>query len=233
MPGVFPLLLIAFIVVPIVELAVIIQVGGYIGVWQTIGLLILDSVIGAVLVKREGRRAWDAFRRALAETRWPGDEVTQGALVLFGGALLLTPGFVTDLVGLFAVVPPTRAFASRVLRRAVTPAPVREVFRIREDRAGRPRGRQRRAPRPGGRHPGSGEVLDVEVVRTERDPPTGRSGAGGSSARGELADGGSGSRDDRGGGDRGREDRTGDGSATGPAPDGPPPDGSGPDDDSS
>lgn len=232
MPGVFPLLLIAFIVVPIVELAVIIQVGGYIGVWETIGLLILDSVVGAVLVKREGRRAWDAFRRALAETRWPGDEVTQGALVLFGGALLLTPGFVTDLVGLFAVIPPTRALASRVLRRAVTPGPVREVFRLREDRA-RHRGRQRGSAGSRAGQPGGGEVLDVEVVRTERDEPRGGADAGGPGARGALGEGGSGSRDDRGGGDRGRDGRTGDGSAAGPAPDGPPPDGPGPDDGSS
>ena len=196
MPDVFPLLLIAFIVVPIVELAVIIQVGGYIGVWETIALLILDSVIGAVLVKREGRRAWDAFRRALAETRWPGDEVTQGALILFGGALLLTPGFVTDLVGFLAVIPPTRALASRVLRRAVTPTPVREVFRIRDASSDRGRGR-RTTGSPDGQS-GGGEVLDVEVVRTERDEPRDRGDAPGGVRRpGELGAGGPVGDDDR------------------------------------
>jgi UPF0716 protein FxsA len=173
---VFPLLLFLFIVVPIVELAVIIQVGGYIGVWQTIVLLVLDSVIGAVLVKREGRRAWDAFRQALAETRWPGDEVTQGALVLFGGALLLTPGFVTDLVGFLAVIPPTRAVISRVVRRSVTPAPVKEALRIRDAQRGRddggPRaqGDARRDTHRGRRQTEGGRpAYDVEVVSVERD----------------------------------------------------------------
>lgn len=170
----FPLLLILFIVVPIVELAVIIQVGSYIGVWQTIVLLILDSLIGAVLVKREGRRAWDAFRRALAETRWPGDEVTQGALILFGGALLLTPGFVTDVVGLLAVIPPTRAIASRTLRSVVTPGPVKEALRIRDG--------QRRSRGDGGSGRAgpsrAGEVYDVEVVDVRRDQPGGTGGAG-------------------------------------------------------
>lgn len=124
----FPLLLLLFIVVPIVELAVIIQVGGYIGVWQTITLLVLDSVIGAVLVKREGRRAWDAFRQALAETRWPGDEVTQGALVLFGGALLLTPGFLSDAVGLGLLLPPVRAVVRPVLLAQLSARAVRSTF---------------------------------------------------------------------------------------------------------
>lgn len=170
----FPLLLLLFIVVPIVELAVIIQVGGYIGVWQTITLLVLDSVIGAVLVKREGRRAWDAFRQALAETRWPGDEVTQGALVLFGGALLLTPGFVTDLVGFLAVLPPTRAVISRVVRRSVTPAPLKEALRIRDTQRNARRDtadirRDTRGPAP--RQDGDGDrpTYDVEVVSVERE----------------------------------------------------------------
>lgn len=159
-----PLLLLAFVAVPIVELAVILEVGGYLGVWPTIVILVADSVAGAVLVKREGRRAWEAFRRALSEARWPGDEVTQGALVLIGGALLLTPGFVTDVVGLLAVIAPTRSLASRLIRRRLTPEPLRGD---RED------GR-------GGRDRGRGGAIDVEVVSIERDED--RGGGSGSTA---------------------------------------------------
>jgi UPF0716 protein FxsA len=110
------LLVVAFVVVPIVELYVIVQVGQAIGVLPTIALLVLDSVLGAWLVRREGRRTWAAFRTALQSSRVPAKEVADGALVVFGGALLLTPGFTTDVLGLVCVAPPTRA----VLRRALT-----------------------------------------------------------------------------------------------------------------
>lgn len=176
-----PLLLLAFIVVPIVELAVILEVGGYLGVWPTIAILVADSVAGAVLVKREGRRAWEAFRNAVSEARWPGDEVTQGALVLIGGALLLTPGFVTDVVGLLAVIPPTRGLASRLIRRRLTPEPFR-------DARGRDRGRR-------------GDTIDVEVVSIDREDGRGDRGSErdqvGSGPEGPSADDPSGTGTDR------------------------------------
>jgi UPF0716 protein FxsA len=109
-------LFLLFIVVPVVELAVLIQVGSWIGVWPTIALLLAVSVLGTWLVRREGMRAWTAFRLALAHGRVPTTEVVDGVLVLFGGALLLTPGFVTDLLGLALVFPPTRKGISRVIR---------------------------------------------------------------------------------------------------------------------
>lgn len=112
------LLVVVFLVVPIVELYVIVQVGQEIGVFNTIGLLLIVSVVGAWLMKREGAKAWRAFVGALAETRLPAREVADGALVLFGGALLLTPGFVTDVLGLMLLLPPTRAVARRILLRA-------------------------------------------------------------------------------------------------------------------
>ncbi|MFN2556995.1 MAG: FxsA family protein [Nitriliruptorales bacterium] len=173
---VLPLLLLAFIVVPIVELAVIVEIGMWLGLPLTIALLLLDSVLGALLVKREGRRAWRAFRSALDEGRWPGDEVVQGALVLVGGALLVTPGFVTDVLGLLAVLPPSRALASRFLRRRLTPAPLRLAVKL-EGRGTASRGR----PRSSKRSP-RGQVPDVEVVSVERreepEPRTGDEAAG-------------------------------------------------------
>jgi UPF0716 protein FxsA len=113
------LLLLAFVVVPVVEIWVIIQVGQAIGVLPTVALLLLDAVLGTWLFKREGRRAWAAFTRALQEGRVPAREVADGALVVVGGAFLLSPGFVTDAVGVACLLPPTRAALRGVLARAV------------------------------------------------------------------------------------------------------------------
>lgn len=171
------LLFVAFIVVPLVELVVIAQVGNVIGFWPTITLLVVDSLIGAYLVRREGRRAWESFRVALSEMRWPGDEVAQGALVLVGGALLLTPGFVTDLAGLLMVLPLSRSGLSRVLRRRLTPPQVRTFQQVRDASGRSSTGPSTRPDGGAGRGRGaatdrsSGEVMDVEVVSVERDEP--------------------------------------------------------------
>ena len=109
------LLFVLFIVVPILELAVIIQIGQAIGVLPTIALLIADSLLGAALMRSQGRAAWLRFNVALAEGRVPGREVMDGALVIFGGALLLTPGFLSDFLGLILLLPPTRAIVRKLL----------------------------------------------------------------------------------------------------------------------
>lgn len=113
-------LVLVFLVMPLVELYVILQVGDAIGVLPTIGLLILSSIAGAWLFKREGVKTWRAFRRATEEGRVPAREVADGVLVIFGGALLMTPGFVTDVLGLVCVAPPTRAFVRRTVLGLVT-----------------------------------------------------------------------------------------------------------------
>lgn len=111
------LLVILFIVVPILELYVIIQVGQAIGVAPTLVLLLADALLGSWLLKHEGRSAWRRFNEALAARRFPGKEVADGVLIVIGGTLLLTPGFITDIFGLFLLLPPTRAIARRVLKR--------------------------------------------------------------------------------------------------------------------
>ncbi|HSS33532.1 MAG TPA: FxsA family protein [Solirubrobacterales bacterium] len=111
------LLVVLFIVVPIAELYVIIQVGEAIGVWPTLALLLLDAVLGSLLLKHQGRGAWRRFNEALAQRRFPGKEVADGLLIVIGGTLLLAPGFLTDIVGIFLLVPPTRAIARAVLKR--------------------------------------------------------------------------------------------------------------------
>ncbi len=108
-------LVILFLVVPLLELLIILQVGQVIGGWPTLGLLIAVSVFGAWIVRREGSRAWRALREALNTGRMPSRELADAALVLVGGTLLLTPGFLTDAVGLFFVLPLTRPVARRLL----------------------------------------------------------------------------------------------------------------------
>jgi UPF0716 protein FxsA len=110
-------LIVLFIVVPIAELFVIIKVGELIGVVPTLVLLLADALLGSLLLRHQGRGAWRRFNEALAARRFPGREVVDGVLIVIGGTLLLTPGFLTDIVGLFFLIPPTRALARRVLKR--------------------------------------------------------------------------------------------------------------------
>jgi UPF0716 protein FxsA len=116
------LLLIAlFIIVPIAELAIIIQVGEALGLWWTLALLVADSLLGSMLMRSQGRAAWGRFIAAVQVGRPPAREVADGVLIIFGGALLLTPGFISDIVGLLFLLPPTRAVIRRLfLRQAMS-----------------------------------------------------------------------------------------------------------------
>jgi UPF0716 protein FxsA len=108
-----------FLVVPFVELYIILEVvGPALGAPLTILLLAADSVIGALLFKSQGRAVWRRFNRTLSEGRVPTREVIDGVLVIFGGAFLITPGFLSDIVGVLLLLPPTRALIRRfVVRR--------------------------------------------------------------------------------------------------------------------
>jgi UPF0716 protein FxsA len=110
------LLVVLFIVVPIVELYVIIQVGQWIGVLPTLAILLADALLGSFLLRHQGRGAWRRFNAALAERRFPAREVADGLMIAIGGTLLLTPGFVTDVFGLILLIPPSRALIRRLLR---------------------------------------------------------------------------------------------------------------------
>ncbi len=113
----FPLLVLLFIVVPIVELYVIVQVAGGIGVLETIGLLIVVSVVGAWLVRREGMGVLRKVQQQLAAGEMPTKQIVDGGLIMFAGALMLTPGFVTDAIGVLLLIPPTRILVRGVLMR--------------------------------------------------------------------------------------------------------------------
>ena len=106
-------LIIALVVVPLIELYVFVQVGQSIGYPYAIVMLLAFSVVGAYLVKREGLNAWRRAQAQLRAGEIPAAELVDGALILFAGALLLTPGFVTDLVGLLLLIPAMRFFPRR------------------------------------------------------------------------------------------------------------------------
>ena len=114
-----PVLAAAFVVVPLVEIWAILQVGQLVGPWWTILLLVLDSMVGAWLIKREGGRAWQALRTALQDGRMPAREIADGALILIGGTLMLSPGFVLDVAGILLILPFTRPVARRLLTTVV------------------------------------------------------------------------------------------------------------------
>ena len=169
------LLVLVFVVVPLAELFVLIQVGQEIGALPTIGILVVDSILGSLLLRSQGRAVWRRFNEALNNRRPPAREVLDGALVIFGGALLLTPGFLTDILGLLLLLPPTRAVVRRVLlgwfgRRFV-------VARVAGAAAGAGARRMRtRGPasgRGGGRSDGRDgpEPYDVEGQAVDIDPP--------------------------------------------------------------
>jgi UPF0716 protein FxsA len=147
-------LLFVFIVVPLAELYVIIQVGQAIGIWWTIALLIADSVLGSWLMRHQGRTAWRRFNEAVQAGRVPTREVLDGALVIFGGALLLTPGFITDILGLVLLIPPTRALVRAVLVRRLAHRMVSAATRART--------------RSGADFDVEGTAVDVDQDRIER-----------------------------------------------------------------
>ncbi|HET7722183.1 MAG TPA: FxsA family protein [Acidimicrobiales bacterium] len=108
-------LVLLFLVVPLAELYVIIQVGQALGALNTIALLIIISAIGAWLVKREGMSVWKRFQRQIEAGAVPGKEIADGVMILFAGALLMSPGFLTDLLGIALLLPPVRAVIRGVL----------------------------------------------------------------------------------------------------------------------
>ncbi len=113
------LLALLFIGIPVIEIYLIVALGQVVGAWWTIAVIIAAGVLGSWLIKREGGRAWRAFTDALSSGRAPSRELADGALILVGGTLLLTPGFLTDAVGLVCVLPFTRPWPRRLLVRVI------------------------------------------------------------------------------------------------------------------
>ena len=150
----FALLLALFVIVPIAELYIIIAVvGEAIGAPLTLLALVVDSLLGAALLRSQGRAVWRRFTDALAAGQVPHREIVDGVLVIFGGAFLLTPGFLTDIVGLMLLLPPTRSLVRAALARRIerrvrfgadprtrSPYDVDQSTTVLRDQAGRARG---------------------------------------------------------------------------------------------
>ena len=114
----FRRLVLLFVLVPIAELLLLIQLGRWVGLWPTLALIVITGIIGAALARREGTRAWHAFQQEAFEGRIPGRPILDGLSIFAGGALLLTPGLMTDILGFALVLRPTRRWLQdRVVNR--------------------------------------------------------------------------------------------------------------------
>ena len=161
-------LVVIFILVPLLELYVILQVGDAIGVVPTLAILVADSLLGSFLLKSQGRQVWRRFNEATAAGRVPHSEIIDGVLVIFGGAFLITPGFLTDIVGLLFLLPPSRAAFRRLVRRAIE----RGTLWGRVGSVAVREGQRRRAARANGA-PGydvEGMATEVETESRRLDP---------------------------------------------------------------
>jgi UPF0716 protein FxsA len=161
------LLVVVFIVVPLLELYLILQVSDVIGIWWTLAILIADSIVGSYLLKSQGRQVWRRFNEATAAGRIPHSEIIDGVLIIFGGAFLITPGFFTDIFGLLFLLPPTRAAFRRIVHKGIEHGTVWGRVGGAAVRVGQAR---RDARAPDGRAPGNGVPGDyVEGTATEVD----------------------------------------------------------------
>lgn len=127
-----------FLAVPLIEIALFIQVGGWLGLWPTLAVVVLTAIIGTALVRSQGAQALARLRGSLDSLTDPTEPLAHGAMILFSGALLLTPGFFTDAVGFALLVPGVRAFVFRELRRRIR---VRSVVAGQAGWSDDPRGR--------------------------------------------------------------------------------------------
>ncbi|HDZ9494531.1 TPA: membrane protein FxsA [Vibrio cholerae] len=116
----FPILLFLFIAVPVIEIALFIQVGGVLGLWPTIALVLLTAIVGASLVRSQGLQTLLTVQQRLAQGQLPAQQILEGVMLAVAGVLLLTPGFFTDILGMLVLLPAPRAyFAKQLMSRVV------------------------------------------------------------------------------------------------------------------
>lgn len=164
-----PVLLLLFIAVPIAEIALFIQVGDLIGLWPTLATIVVTALLGATLVRRQGLAALDRAQAALAEDRFPVEEVVTGLCLLISGALLLTPGFLTDAIGFALLIPPLRAAIGGALIRQAAKS---KRFTVHTAGPGGPEGKGGARRGPDGR-----PIIDGEFEEVDPDAPAARGGA--------------------------------------------------------
>ncbi|MHA6264271.1 FxsA family protein [Arenibacterium sp. CAU 1754] len=147
-------LLLAFVLVPIIEIALFIQVGGAIGMWPTLGIVVLTAVLGTWLVRTQGRIALNNLSRSFSELNDPTEPLAHGAMILVAGVLLLTPGFFTDAVGFALLMPPVRVAVYKYLSTRI---------RIQRFEMGT-------GPRPRSHPNNGGDVIDGEYEEVNPQP---------------------------------------------------------------
>lgn len=108
-----------FLIMPVVELALLVQVDKLIGFWPTVGIILFTGLLGGYLAKREGLAVWNRFNQKMAEAAIPGKEILDGVIILVAGALLITPGVVTDVFGFLGLLPPTRALIRKMVQKRI------------------------------------------------------------------------------------------------------------------
>ena len=155
------LIFLALVLVPLIEIALFIEVGGWLGLWPTLGIVVLTAIAGATLLRAQGMATIGELRGRIDRGQDPSGPLAHGALILVAGIVLMTPGFFTDAVGLALLVPPVRAAVIRYL--------AKRVVTVVTSGDGPGRDGPRRGPRPG---PGGGTVEgEYEVVDPEDAAP--------------------------------------------------------------
>ena len=149
------ILVVLFVLVPIAELYIIVQASHAIGFLNTLGLILIIAVVGSWLIKREGLKVWTRFTNQVQAGQVPSREIADGVCLLAAGALMLTPGFLTDVVALLLLFPPTRVVARRWLLKRKGFRTVDKVSVIKAEY-----GRRRRP----GYGPGSGDITDTSAT---------------------------------------------------------------------
>jgi UPF0716 protein FxsA len=109
-----------FLIVPLVELALLLTIGARIGVWATLAIIVGTAMLGASLTRREGLKTWWQFQEKLTTGTFPNEELLDGLIILGAGAVLLTPGFLTDAIGFILLIPSSRQVVKSWLRRRLS-----------------------------------------------------------------------------------------------------------------
>jgi len=160
----FARLLALFIIIPVIELSLFLTLGKYVGIPGTLALIVATALLGASLTRWQGMKTMQRFQERLGQGQIPGGEVISGVLILVAGALLLTPGFLTDFLGFSLLIPPVRTVIGQFVMKTYAKSLGVDLDQV----TGKPRsapGTQRR-PGPDGMIAAKGRVIETEVVVT-------------------------------------------------------------------
>ncbi|UXI01107.1 FxsA family protein [Photobacterium sp. TY1-4] len=163
----FPVLLFLFIVVPIIEIALFVQVGGFLGLWPTIALVLITAIVGASLVRSQGIATLMSVQQRLQQGELPAQQIVEGVMLAVSGVLLLTPGFMTDALGMLVLLPGPRAMLAKQLMSKVKVRSMGAGFGGGQGFQGQ--GPFDRQDDPFNSRPSGGDVFDGEFERKDKE----------------------------------------------------------------